>query len=149
MIAFRDATAADLPAIVALLADDALGSAREDAGPPLPPAYAEAFRRLTAQGGRVILACDGPVVAGCLQLNILHGLSQHGAARAQIESVRVAGSRRGQGIGGALMRHAIADACRAGCAMVQLTSNRTRTDAIRFYERLGFTHSHAGLKLAL
>ena len=149
MIHLRDATEADLPAIVALLADDALGSGREEPGPPLPAVYAQAFRRMAAQGGRILLLLDGDTVLGCLQLNILHGVSSRGMARAQVEGVRVAGTRRGEGLGAQLLRHAIAEARAAGCGTVQLTTNLSRTDAQRFYRGLGFVQSHAGMKLAL
>ena len=149
MIAFRDATEADLPAVVRLLADDRLGAGRERNEPPLPDSYARGFRAMLAQGGRLILAEQGGAVVGCLQLNVIHGVSQQGRSRAQVEGVRVDSTRRGGGIGAALMRFAMAEARAAGCGLMQLATNSSRTDAQRFYAQLGFTHSHAGMKLPL
>ncbi|GAB4173765.1 MAG: GNAT family N-acetyltransferase [Thalassobaculales bacterium] len=150
-LTFRAATAADIPAIIALLHDDGLGKSREVPGDPPHPAYLDAFRAMQAQpGNEVILAVaeDGGIV-GCIQYTRIHGLSRRGMARAQIEGVRVAAGRRGQKIGEALIGHAIERARAEGCGLVQLTSDKRRADAIRFYERLGFTASHEGLKLAL
>ena len=146
---FRDATEADLPAIVVMLADDALGAAREDLGPPLPPAYAAGFRAMVVQGGRIILAVDAGEIIGCLQLNLLPGVALRGLLRAEMESVRVAAARRGGGVGAMLMQEAICQAREAGAGLMQLTTNLARTDAQRFYERLGFVRSHAGMKLSL
>ncbi len=144
----REAAEADLVAIARLLADDGLGRGRERPG---DPAYARAFRAMSAQAGNVYLVAeetDG-ALAGCLQYTLIHGLSRTGASRAQIEGVRVSAARRGAGIGEALMRAAIARARADGCALVQLTTDRARADAHRFYERLGFVASHWGMKLAL
>lgn len=147
---FRTATAADLPAIVRLLADDGLGRGREEPGPPLPRAYEEAFRAIGRQAGnQVLVAVEGDRILGCLQLPLIAGLSRRGMLRAQIEAVRVDGAARGRGVGEALMRHAIGLARDAGCGLVQLTTDKARGDAHRFYERLGFTPSHIGMKLAL
>ncbi len=149
MITFRDATEADLPAIVAMLADDALGGAREDPGPPLPQAYIDGFRAMAARGGVIVLALDGDEPVGCLQLDLLPGVSQRGMTRAQVEGVRVASSRRGMGIGRVLIGEAIGRARLAGARSMQLTTNLSRTDAQRFYATLGFSRSHAGFKLTL
>lgn len=149
MIRFRDAVEGDLPAIVALLADDELGRSRESAGPPLAAAYTAGYRGMTAQGGRIILMLDGAAVIGCLQLDVLHHVSTGGMARAQIEGVRVVQDRRGRGLGARLMQEAIREARAAGCGLVQLTTNLSRTEAVRFYRGLGFEQSHAGMKLAL
>jgi len=147
---FRDAVAADLPAIVKLLADDPLGAKRERDETPLPPAYADAFAAIERQeGNNVIVAVEDGTVVGCLQLTIIPGLSRTGMSRGQIESVRVARSQRSRGLGEALFRHAIERARNAGCAMVQLTTDRSRADALRFYERLGFEATHLGMKLEL
>ncbi len=144
---FRDATEGDLGAVVALLADDPLGAARKAPG---DPGYAAAFARIAARpGDAVIVAEDAGTVVACLQLTILPGLSRRGASRAQIEAVRVAAARRGRGLGAAIVRHALDRARREGCVLAQLTSDLTRADAHRFYERLGFTRSHAGFKLTL
>ena len=148
MIEFRNARAGDLAAIVRLLADDALGATRENADDLAP--YEKAFAALTAQNGNAVIVGDddGEVVA-CLQLTIVPGLSRQGATRAFIEGVRVAQSLRSKGVGETLVRHAIDRARVAGCRMVQLTSDKSRTGAHRFYERLGFKASHIGMKLEL
>ncbi len=147
---FRVATRADLPAIVRLLADDPLGGARECFADPLPGDYLAAFDAMQAQTGNkyIIAEIDGALV-GCLQLTIIAGLSRMGMSRAQIEGVRVDQRLRGQNIGEALFRHAIERAREAGCGLVQLTTDNTRPDAMRFYERLGFEASHEGMKLLL
>jgi len=149
VITFRDAFEADLPAVVRLLADDQFGQGRERDETPLPESYARGFRAMLAQGGRLILAEQDGLVVGCLQLNVIHGVSQQGQSRAQVEGVRVDSARRGSGIGAALMRYAMAEARTAGCGVMQLTTNSSRVEAQRFYARLGFTHSHAGMKASL
>lgn len=146
----RRATDADLPAIVRLLADDPLGATREQSVDPLPDAYRRAFAAIESQEGNdLLVADDAGEVVGCLQLTVIPCISRMGATRAQIEGVRVASTRRGAGLGEALMRDAIAHATRAGCTVVQLTTDVSRRDAQRFYERLGFEASHVGMKLAL
>lgn len=149
-VSFRDATAADLPAVVRLLADDTLGARRETVSEPLPHAYYAAFEAMQCQAGNRLLVaeCAGEII-GCLQLVLLPGLSRMGATRAQIEAVRVAASARGRRIGERLVKHAIDEARVAGCRLVQLTSDRSRVDAHRFYERLGFVGSHLGMKLEI
>jgi GNAT superfamily N-acetyltransferase len=150
-ITFRPATAADLPAIIALLAADQLGAAREDPGPPLNPAYTAAFEAMDADPNQLLaVAVDGRGrIAGTLQLTFIPGLARTGAWRGQIEAVRVAAEQRGRGLGRTMFEWAI-DQCRArGCALVQLTTDLSREDAHRFYEGLGFEHSHAGYKLKL
>jgi GNAT superfamily N-acetyltransferase len=149
-VTLRTAVRADVPAVVALLADDDLGRTRET--PPdgdLSP-YLRAFELLDADPGEllVVAVLDGEVVA-TLQLSVIPGLSRGGALRAQLEAVRVAGRRQGTGLGTALVGWAIDEARRRGCALVQLTSDKRRTDAHRFYERLGVRASHEGLKLDL
>jgi ribosomal protein S18 acetylase RimI-like enzyme len=149
-IEFRTATVADLPAIVRLLADDALGATRERDADPLPGEYTRAFAAMQAQGGNdVLLALTDGAIVGCLQLTIVPGLSRFGAIRGQIEGVRVVSTHRGQRIGEAMIRHAIQRCRDAGCSLVQLTSDVTRVDARRFYERLGFEATHVGMKLKL
>ena len=143
----RDATAKDLDAIAALLADDGLGRGREAPG---DPAYAEAFTRMQSQPGNVyMLAVLGDQVVACLQYTVIHGLSRSGMSRAQIEGVRVHADHRGKGLGETMMRAAIERAKVDRCGLVQLTTDRSRQDAHRFYERLGFVSSHHGMKLAL
>jgi ribosomal protein S18 acetylase RimI-like enzyme len=148
--AVRKARRADLPAIVAMLADDMLGQTREDAGPPLDPAYAEAFAALERDPNQFMAVLeDAGEVVGYLQLTFIPGLSLKGMLRGQIESVRIAASRRGQGLGHVLLRWAIAECGRRGCGMVQLAMNKSRADTLRFYKSLGFVASHDGLKLML
>ena len=147
MMRIREAEAADLPAIAALLADDGLGRGRETGDMEV---YRAAFARMLAQPGNVYLVAevDG-FVAGCLQYTVIHGLSRAGASRAQIEGVRVSTTFRGQGIGEDMMRAAILRARDDGCTLIQLTTDKSRDGAHRFYERLGFVASHEGMKLAL
>jgi GNAT superfamily N-acetyltransferase len=149
-LVLRRATAADLPALVALLADDVLGKTREDPGLPLAQGYRDAFEAIAASPNQYLMVAeqDGRPV-GTLQLILVPGLSRRGAWRGIVEGVRIAADRRGQGLGRHLMAWAIAE-CRArGCASVQLTTDRRRTDAHRFYEGLGFKPSHAGYKMDL
>ncbi|MEO3873829.1 GNAT family N-acetyltransferase [Nonomuraea sp. B12E4] len=145
---FREARREDVPAIVALLADDHLGAARE--GDPGDERYLAAFDRIAADpyDELIVVEQEGKVVA-TMQLTYLAGLSRLGSERCQIEAVRVAASTRGQGLGGKMIRWAIGRARARGCAMVQLTSDKSRTDAHRFYDNLGFTASHEGYKMAL
>jgi GNAT superfamily N-acetyltransferase len=145
---FRFAVRADLPAIIALLADDVLGKARDFA--VVDEAYERAFAAIDADPRNfLIVADDAGAVVGCLQITYLPGLGRHGAERSQIEAVRIHSDRRGQGIGAELTTWAIEQARSRGCALVQLTSDKSRTDAHRFYARLGFVASHEGMKLVL
>jgi ribosomal protein S18 acetylase RimI-like enzyme len=147
-IVIRRATAADLPAVVALLADDDLGARRESPEDLAP--YETAFAAVDADPRHLLLVADraGEVV-GTAQLTLLPGLSHRGATRAQIEAVRVGRAARGSGLGSRLITWCVEHARREGCRMVQLTSDATRTDAHRFYEALGFRGSHLGFKLPL
>jgi GNAT superfamily N-acetyltransferase len=148
VVIFREARRADVPAIVALLADDVLGAERESG--IVDEAYLVAFDQIAADpGSRLIVAEADGQVAGTLQLNLLPGLSRHGMLRAQIEGVRVAAAQRGHGLGKAMIEWAIGQAREHGCGLVQLTSDKRRPDAIRFYESLGFAASHEGFKLSL
>lgn len=135
-----------------LLADDPLGAAREvvpDDEADLEP-YRRAFAVIDADPAQLLVAAaDGTDVVGTLQLSVIPGLSRQGALRGQIEAVRVRADHRGHGLGEAMVRWAIGEARRRGCALVQLTTDASRVDAHRFYERLGFVASHVGLKLAL
>ncbi len=149
----RRAAEADLPAILALIADDGLGKAREDLSTPLNPKYRAAFAALAADPNQVLAvlvddAAPGELL-GCLQLTFIPGLSRQGAWRCQVESVRIASTRRGQGLGHVMFDWVIGECRRRGCDLVQLTTDKRRTDARRFYEALGFTASHEGMKLAL
>jgi GNAT superfamily N-acetyltransferase len=147
-VQFRRATEADLPAIVAMLADDVLGATRESPDDLTP--YLAAFKAIAADPNQFLVVADrdGEVV-GTMQLTFLPGLSRKGATRAQIEGVRVRGTERGTGLGSQLMVWAVDQARERGCNLVQLTSDTARTDAHRFYEQLGFTASHLGFKLSL
>lgn len=145
---FRDAVAADLPAILHMLVDDQLGASRDVA--VVDARYERAFAEITADPRNVLaVADDGGEVVGCLQITYIPGLSRHGAERALIESVRVRSDRRGHGVGAAFVSWALDQARARGCAMAQLTSHISRADAHRFYARLGFVGSHVGMKLAL
>jgi GNAT superfamily N-acetyltransferase len=146
----RLATGDDLAAIVGLLADDGLGQGREKSGGPLAASYTAAFAAIERDPNNeiAVMEQDGAVV-GCLQLTFIPGLSRQGATRAQIESVRVASSLRGKGLGRALFEWAIARAKEKDCRLVQLTTDKARADAHRFYDSLGFVASHEGMKLAL
>ncbi|MGI5126624.1 GNAT family N-acetyltransferase [Pseudonocardia sp. CA-107938] len=131
-----------------MLADDPLGSTRE--GAPLA-AYEAAFEAIDADPRQllaVLEAADG-VVVGTLQLTVIPGLSRGGALRAQIEAVRVHSAYRGRRLGSPFIRWAIDEARRRGCVLVQLTTDKSRVDAHRFYRRLGFVDSHVGMKLSL
>jgi GNAT superfamily N-acetyltransferase len=147
---FRRARRADLPAIVTMLADDTLGQSREDPREPLDARYVTAFEAMDRDPGQflMVVELDGAVV-GCLQLSFIPGLSRLGMLRGQIESVRIAASQRGGGLGRAMFAWAIAESRARGCGLVQLTTDKARPDARRFYESLGFKASHDGMKLAL
>ena len=143
----RQAALRDLPAIVALLADDVLGQAREAPG---DPCYAEAFAAIERDPNQFLAVVDdGGEVVGCLQLSFIPGLSLKGMWRGQIESVRIASSRRGQGLGHIMIEWAVGECRRRGCGLVQLTMHKSRDDTLRFYQSLGFVASHEGLKLTL
>ncbi len=147
---FRSAERHDLETLVRLLADDALGAQREDPSVPLDPGYVTAFDAILADpNNRILVLEQDEALAGFLQLTIVPSLTYRGRPRAAIEGVRVAAARRGQGLGRALIAEAIAIARRAGCHLVQLTSDKRRPDAIRFYASLGFRDTHEGLKLSL
>ena len=149
-ITIRRAVESDLAAIVRLLADDSLGSRREAYGEPLPQSYYAAFHAIDADPHNELVVVEhNSAVIGTLQLTMIPGLSFQGGTRAQIEAVRVDRAYRGQQIGARLFAWAIERARAAGCRMVQLTTNASRTDAQRFYERLGFVASHVGMKLDL
>jgi ribosomal protein S18 acetylase RimI-like enzyme len=147
-ISIRRATANDIQAIVDMLADDPLGATRESPTDLSP--YVAAFAKIDANPHQLLLVAerDGHVV-GTAQLSFMPGLSHRGMQRADIEAVRIHADARGGGLGSMLITHCIDEARGRGCGMVQLTSNASRTDARRFYERLGFTASHIGFKMNL
>jgi GNAT superfamily N-acetyltransferase len=150
MMRIRAATVHDLPAIVALLVDDPLGKLREDLGTPINPCYLDAFAAIARDPNQLLAVADaGGEVVGCLQLTFIPGLSRLGMWRGQIEAVRIAADRRGGGLGGALLRWAIEQCRERGCGLVQLTTDKRRAEAHRFYAALGFEASHEGMKLYL
>ncbi len=147
-LTIRPATAADVPAIVAMLADDPLGATRESPDDLAP--YLTALKRLTDDPNQhVVVAVRADHVVGTLQLTIVPGLSRKGATRSIIEGVRVHAEERGSGLGTRFIEWAVEKSRSENCSLVQLTSDVTRTDAHRFYERLGFSASHVGFKLQL
>ena len=149
-LAFRKATRADVPGIVRLLADDEIGAQREAVTDPLPESYLTAFDAIDRDpNNELIVAERDGVLVGVLQLTFIPYLTYRGSWRALIEGVRVASSARSGGIGRQLIEYAIARARARGCFIVQLTSDKRRADAIRFYEKLGFVASHEGFKLRL
>jgi ribosomal protein S18 acetylase RimI-like enzyme len=148
-ITIRRARRDDVDAIVGMLADDPLGSARERLEHPLPQSYFRAFEALDHDPNiQLVVAEDGEgAVIGCLQLCILPGLSSQGASRGLIEDVRVAAHRRSRGVGERLVQWAVAEARGSGCKLVELLTHSSRVDAQRFYARLGFQPSHVGMTL--
>jgi GNAT superfamily N-acetyltransferase len=150
-ITLRRATRDDLPAIVRLLVDDPLGRTREaTSGADGFEPYETAFAAIGSSHSQLlVVATDAFEVVATMQLSFIPGLTRRGALRAQAEGVRVAASHRSRGLGEAMFRWAIDEARCRRCAVVQLTTDKTRADAHRFYERLGFTASHEGYKLQL
>jgi ribosomal protein S18 acetylase RimI-like enzyme len=148
-ITIRRARRDDVGAIVAMLADDALGRGRERIEDPLPACYFRAFEALDCDPNiQLVVAEDGNgAIVGCLQLCILPGLSSQGASRALIEDVRVATDCRSRGIGEQLVQWAVAQARAKACKLVELLTHGSRLDAQRFYKRLGFEPSHVGMTL--
>lgn len=143
----RRAVRADVPAIVGLIAADQIGAAR-DGGADLEP-YERAFATIDGDPAQLLVVVTEPggEVVATLQLTVIPGLARRGSLRGQIEAVRVRADLRGRGLGQALLTWAIDEARRRGCTLIQLTSDKRRADALRFYDRLGFTASHEGLKL--
>jgi len=150
----RHATRGDLPAIVRLLADDALGAGRETVQDMEP--YERAFEAIEADPNHLLVVGEtlpageaaGPIVA-TFQLSFLPGISRQGAWRSQLEGVRVSAALRGQGIGKLMVGWAVHESRRRGCDLMQLTTHASRSAAHRFYRELGFEASHVGMKLAL
>jgi GNAT superfamily N-acetyltransferase len=146
--AIRRATATDVAGIVSLLTDDEIGVQRESPDDLTP--YLAAFAAIEADPNQILVVAErnGELV-GTLQLTIIPGLSRMGATRGLVEAVRVAASARGTGLGSTLMEWSIEEARARGCTIVQLTSDKARVDAHRFYLRLGFAQSHEGFKYTL
>ena len=146
-VILRRATEADVPDLVRLLADDPLGRDRETAD---PAPYRRAFALIDADPAQLlVVAVDGADVVGTMQLSFIRGLSRQGALVAQVEAVRVRAGDRNRGLGAAMIGWAVQESSRRGCGLVQLTTDKSRVDAHRFYERLGFVASHQGMKLLL
>ncbi|WSA76093.1 GNAT family N-acetyltransferase [Streptomyces sp. NBC_01799] len=144
----RTATRSDLPAVLALLADE--NRVVDPASVVVDEAYEKAFADIESDPrNEMLVLVDGDTVLGCLQATYIPGLGKRGEERALIEAVRIRADRRGDGLGRELMKQAVDRARLRGCALVQLTSNKRRADAHRFYESLGFDRSHEGFKLAL
>ncbi|TCC20612.1 GNAT family N-acetyltransferase [Kribbella sindirgiensis] len=147
-VVIRRATASDVAAIVAMIADDQLGATRESLDDLTP--YLAAFEQIDADPNQLLVVADrNDEVIGTLQLTIIPGLSRRGSTRGLIEAVRVAAPARGSGLGSTLIRWAVEESRTRGCTLVQLTSDKTRTDAHRFYTNLGFGNTHEGFKLKL
>jgi GNAT superfamily N-acetyltransferase len=151
IVRFRRATREDVPALVRLLADDPLGAQREAVTSPLPGSYYAAFEAIERDPNNELIVAetaDGQL-AGMLQLTFIPYLTYRGGWRALVEGVRVVAQMRSRGVGRRLFEWAIERARERGCHMIQLTSDKSRAEAIRFYESLGFVASHEGMKLHL
>jgi ribosomal protein S18 acetylase RimI-like enzyme len=147
---FRRAASDDLPAIVALLADDPIGSGRESVGVHLDPCYGAAFAAIERDPNQFLAVAErGGKVIGVLQLSFIPGLTRRGMWRGQIEGVRIAPAERGAGIGRAMLLWGIEECRKRGCGLIQLTSDKRRSGAHAFYEALGFRATHEGYKLML
>jgi ribosomal protein S18 acetylase RimI-like enzyme len=149
-LSFRRAERSDVPRIVHLLADDPLGAKRERHETPLPPSYLAAFDAIDADpNNEVVVACLAGEVVGVLQVTFIPGLTYQGGWRALIEGVRVDAKARSSGLGKAMIEHAIQRSRERGCHLVQLTTDKSRPAAKRFYEALGFMATHEGMKFNL
>jgi len=148
-ITIRRTRREDVGVIVAMLADDPFGGARERIEDPLPQSYFTAFEQLAGNPNIILVVAENGegAVVGCLQLCILPGLSSQGASRGLIEDVRVAKHCRSRGIGEQMVTWAVAEARARGCKLVELLTHHTRIDAQRFYERIGFARSHVGMTI--
>jgi GNAT superfamily N-acetyltransferase len=149
-LSFRQAVESDLPRLVGMLADDQLGADREDATLPPNQRYLDAFAEIDADPANelTVVESEGRLV-GMLQLTFIPYLTHTGSRRCLIEGVRIHRDARGQGLGSEFIRWAIERARSRGCSLVQLTSDKQRPGALRFYESLGFSASHEGFKLKL
>ena len=146
-VRIRPATREDVPAIVRMLADDPLGATRERYEDPLPAEYWSAWEAIERDPNQLLIVAEVEgEAAGVLQLTLIPGLTRLGSWRALVEGVRIDRARRGAGLGEIMFRWAIEEATRRGCRLIQLTTDKQRPDAHRFYERLGFVASHEGMK---
>ncbi len=149
MINFRKATEQDVPAIIEMIANDKLGAQRENFQDPLPSEYIKAFKNITADPNQELMVVENEdqEVIGTLQLSFIQYLTYQGGIRAQIEAVRIKDNYRGQGIGKQLFEWAISRANERNAHVLQLTTDKQRPEAIKFYEDLGFKASHEGMKM--
>ncbi|SES66420.1 Ribosomal protein S18 acetylase RimI [Oceanobacillus limi] len=149
-VIYRNATEEDLDQIVAMLWDDKLGRTRERYEQPLPSTYIEAFKAIEADpNNELVVASAGHKIIGVQQITFTPYITHQGSWRATIEGVRTSASHRGKGLGSGLIQYAIQRAKNRGCHLIQLTTDKQRDDALRFYERLGFKATHEGLKMKL
>ena len=149
-VTFRRAERSDVPRIVQLLADDPLGAQRERYETPLPESYLTAFEAIDKDpNNELVVACRAGEVVGVLQITFMPGLTYQGGWRASIEGVRIDAGARSSGLGKAMIEWAVKRARERECQLVQLTTDKTRPEAKRFYEALGFVASHEGMKLHL
>ena len=146
---FRKATMQDVPQIVKMIANDKLGSLREDYQDPLPEAYYEAFNNIDSDANQELIVIEDSdnAIIGTLQLSYIQYLTYQGGIRAQIEAVRIRNDKRGEGIGEAVFKWAINRAKQKGAHLLQLTTDKKRPEALKFYEKLGFKATHEGMKL--
>lgn len=146
---FRKATIEDVKFIVEMIADDALGATRENFEIPLPTAYLDAFDRISTDPNQelIILESENAEVIGSLQLSFIQYLTYQGGIRAQIEAVRIRKDHQGQGLGKKMFEWAIGRAKERGAHLLQLTTDKKRPQAIQFYEKLGFSNTHEGMKM--
>lgn len=145
---FRSATKQDIPFIIAMLADDELGSKREDFREPLPSSYLEAFDKIASDSNQELIVVEkDEEIIGTLQLSFIQYLTYQGGIRSQIEAVRIRKDMRGEGLGEKMFLWAISRAKERGAHLLQLTTDKQRPEALKFYEKLGFRASHEGMKL--
>ncbi len=148
---FRKATEKDVPSIVQMIAHDKLGAKREDYKVPLPEKYYTAFKNISSDENQelVVVESENGRVIGTLQLSFIQYLTYQGGIRAQIEAVRIHKDFRGQGLGAKMFQWAINRAQEKGAHLLQLTTDKQRPEAIKFYHELGFVASHEGMKMQL
>ena len=149
-VIFREAVETDIPGLVEMLVDDALGATREDVSKPLNVAYLEAFSNINSDPNNQLIVVElTNKLAGMMQLTFIPYLTHTGSWRCLVEGVRISREARGTGLGTRMIEHAIERAVARGCKLVQLTSDKSRPDAIKFYRRLGFRDTHEGFKMKL
>ncbi len=146
---FRKATVDDISQIVKMIANDKLGSLREDYQDPLPGTYYEAFKNIDSDSNQELIVIEDidKTIIGTLQLSFIQYLTYQGGIRAQIEAVRIREDKRGEGIGEKAFKWAINRAKARGAHLLQLTTDKKRPEAIKFYQKLGFKATHEGMKL--